>query len=80
VESISHSYQTLPNKSQKISIYFHYSSGCLIETGEDSSVALRGTFIIDPKGVVRVAQYNDLPIGRSIDEVLRLVDALQFHE
>jgi peroxiredoxin 2/4 len=46
----------------------------------NGSVALRGLFLIDAKGVVRHALVNDLPLGRSVDEVLRLVDALQFHE
>ncbi|PCI38682.1 MAG: alkyl hydroperoxide reductase [Thiotrichales bacterium] len=46
----------------------------------DVGVAFRGSFIIDNKGLVRVQQVNDLPIGRNIDELLRLVDALQFHE
>lgn len=43
-------------------------------------VALRGTFLIDRAGVVRSAIVNDLPLGRNIDELVRLVDALQFHE
>lgn len=43
-------------------------------------VALRGLFLIDPKGVVRHAVINDLPLGRSVDEALRMVDALQFVE
>ncbi|MEA2062075.1 MAG: peroxiredoxin [Gemmatimonadota bacterium] len=46
----------------------------------DDSVALRGLFLIDRKGVVRHALVNDLPLGRSVDEVLRMVDALQFTE
>ncbi len=46
----------------------------------DAGVALRGLFLIDRKGVVRHALVNDLPLGRSVDEALRLVDALQFHE
>ena len=46
----------------------------------DESVALRGTFLIDKEGVVRNAVINDLPLGRSIDEALRMVDALAFHE
>ena len=46
----------------------------------DGGVALRGLFLIDKKGIVRHALINDLPIGRSIDEALRVVDALQFHE
>jgi len=46
----------------------------------DMGVALRGTFLIDKQGVVRHAVINDLPLGRSIDEALRMVDALEFHE
>lgn len=52
------------------------SFGVLLEGG----VALRGTFLIDKAGVVRQATINDLPLGRSVDETLRLVDALQFTE
>ena len=44
------------------------------------SVALRGLFLIDTKGFVRHAVINDLPLGRNVDEALRMVDALQFHE
>ena len=54
------------------------SYNCLINEGDDRGVALRATFIIDPKGVLRVMSYNDLPIGRNIDEVLRLVSAVKF--
>ncbi|TNF33765.1 MAG: peroxiredoxin C [Gammaproteobacteria bacterium] len=43
-------------------------------------VAFRGAFIIDKKGVVRSQIINDLPLGRNFDEVIRLVEALQFHE
>ncbi len=43
-------------------------------------VAFRGAFLIDTKGVVRSQIVNDLPLGRNMDELLRLVDALQFHE
>lgn len=46
----------------------------------DESVALRGTFLIDKEGVVRHSVINDLPLGRNIDEALRMVDALAFHE
>jgi len=45
-----------------------------------AGVALRGAFLIDKEGVVRAQVVNDLPLGRSIDELLRLVDALQYHE
>lgn len=47
---------------------------------EAAGVALRGLFLIDTKGVVRHAVINDLPLGRSVDEALRMVDALQFVE
>ena len=45
-----------------------------------AGVALRGSFLIDAAGVVRHQVVNDLPLGRDIDEMLRMVDALQFHE
>lgn len=45
-----------------------------------AGVALRGAFLIDRNGVVRSQIVNDLPLGRNVDELLRLVDALQFHE
>merc|ERR1712050_182227 len=47
---------------------------------EDAGVALRGLFIIDPKGIVRQVTVNDLPVGRSVDETLRLIQAFQFVE
>lgn len=43
-------------------------------------VALRGAFIIDKQGIVRSQIVNDLPLGRNVDELLRLIDALEFHE
>ena len=51
--------------------------GCLIE---ESGIALRGLYVIDPKGVVRAAIVHDLPVGRSVDEVLRVIKAFQFVE
>ena len=47
---------------------------------EAGGVAFRGSFLIDKKGMVRHQVVNDLPLGRNIDEMLRMVDALQFHE
>src|SRR3990167_4948558 len=47
---------------------------------ETAHVALRGAFIIDQNGIVRSQIVNDLPLGRNVDEILRLVDALQFHD
>ncbi|MEK6747620.1 MAG: peroxiredoxin C [Pseudomonadota bacterium] len=46
----------------------------------DGNVAFRGSFLIDKAGMVRHQVVNDLPLGRSIDEMLRMVDALQFTE
>ena len=45
-----------------------------------AGVAFRGSFLIDQSGVVRHQVVNDLPLGRNIDEMLRMIDALQFHE
>ena len=46
----------------------------------EASVAFRAAFIIDDKGVVRSQLVNDLPLGRNIEDLIRVVDALQFHE
>ena len=46
----------------------------------EEGVALRASFLIDKNGVVRHQIVNDLPLGRNIDEMLRMVDAFQFHE
>ncbi|TFK25882.1 2-cysteine peroxiredoxin [Coprinopsis marcescibilis] len=45
---------------------------------EDEGVALRGLFLIDPKGILRQITVNDLPVGRSVDETIRLIKAFQF--
>jgi peroxiredoxin (alkyl hydroperoxide reductase subunit C) len=45
-----------------------------------ASIALRASFLIDKEGNVRHQVVNDLPLGRNVDEMLRVVDALQFHE
>lgn len=50
--------------------------GVMLEAG----IALRGTFLIDKDGIVRHQVVNDLPLGRNVDELLRMVDALQFTE
>jgi len=46
----------------------------------EGGVAFRGAFLIDQEGTVRSQIVNDLPLGRNMDELIRLVDALQFHE
>ncbi len=54
------------------------------ENGEISfrgtAMAYRGLFLIDKDGVVRHQVVNDMPLGRSVDEVLRMIDALQYYE
>jgi peroxiredoxin (alkyl hydroperoxide reductase subunit C) len=47
---------------------------------DEAGVAFRGSFLIDEKGIVRHQVVNDLPLGRNVDEMLRMVDALQFTE
>jgi alkyl hydroperoxide reductase subunit AhpC len=46
----------------------------------DGGIALRGLFVIDQKGIVRAITIHDLPLGRSVDEALRVLDALQHFE
>lgn len=46
----------------------------------EAHIALRGAFVIDKKGVIRSQIVNDLPLGRNFDELLRIIDALEFHE
>jgi len=58
--------------------YDYNEEGMMVFEGE--GIAYRGTFLIDKKGVVRHQVVNDLPLGRSIDEALRMVEALQYHE
>jgi len=47
---------------------------------DEAGIALRGLFIVDPTGVLRQMSVNDLPVGRSVDETLRLIKAFQFVE
>lgn len=47
---------------------------------KDAGVALRATFIVDPQGIIRHVSANDLSVGRSVDEALRLLDAFQTDE
>ncbi len=54
-----------------------WSYGVLME---DKGIALRGLFLIDKEGVIRHMLINDLPLGRNVDEALRMVDALTFFE
>ena len=65
-------YPLVADLTKKISTDY----GVLLEGG----IALRGTFIIDQKGIVRAITVHDLPLGRSVDEALRVLDALQHFE
>ena len=47
---------------------------------KEAGVALRATFIVDPEGIIRWVNANDLSVGRNVDEVLRVLDALQTDE
>ncbi|MDH5366763.1 MAG: peroxiredoxin [Cyclobacteriaceae bacterium] len=49
-------------------------------TAQGELIAYRGLFLIDKDGIVRHQLVNDLPLGRNVDEAMRIVDALQFHE
>ena len=64
----------LSDLSQKISKQY----GCRINKGPNKGVTYRATYIIDPKGMIRHISINDTPVGRSVDEVMRLVQAFQF--
>ncbi|VEL35144.1 unnamed protein product [Protopolystoma xenopodis] len=61
----------LSDKTGRISKAYHVYD-------EDEGHTLRGLFIIDPKGALRQITVNDRPVGRSVDETIRLIDALQF--
>lgn len=65
-------YPLVADLTKKISADY----GVLTEGG----VALRGTFLIDKNGILRHALVNDLPLGRNIDEAIRMIDALHFFE
>ena len=53
---------------------------CDYDVLHNNSISYRGTFLIDKAGVVRHQIVNDLPLGRSIDEAIRMIDALLYHE
>jgi alkyl hydroperoxide reductase subunit AhpC len=65
-------YPLVADLTKKISADY----GVLLESG----VSLRGLFVIDKAGVVRAMTIHDLPLGRSVDEALRVLDALQHYE
>ena len=58
--------------------YDYNDEGELVATG--SMIAYRGLFLIDKEGVIQHQLVNNLPLGRNVDEAIRILDALQFHE
>ncbi len=79
-------YPLVSDLAKTISENFDVLAG-YFETNEEgeldfdgAAVAYRGLFLIDKQGIVRHQVVNDMPLGRSIDEILRMVDALQFFE
>ena len=71
-KTISENYDVLAGS------YDYDDEGKAVFTG--APLAYRGLFLIDKQGIVRHQVVNDLPLGRSIDEAIRIVDALQFFE
>lgn len=54
--------------------------GVLLHEGDDAGVALRGLFLVDKEGILQHVTINNLPLGRNVSEVLRMIDALQYFE
>jgi len=76
-KSISRKYDVLIGATQA---YVETEDSVEETTTVGGDVALRGSFLIDEEGVVRHAVINDLPLGRNIDEMLRMIDALSFNQ
>ncbi len=72
-KTISENYDVLAGE-------YDYDEEDDLSTFDGAPVAYRGLFLIDKQGVVRHQVVNDLPLGRSVDEALRMVDALQYFE
>lgn len=52
--------------------------GCYIPDGDDAGACFRATYIIDPEGILRHMSMNDTPVGRSVDEIMRLIQAFEY--
>jgi peroxiredoxin 2/4 len=76
-KSISRKYDVLIGATPA---YVETEDGVEETTTVGGDVALRGSFLIDEDGIVRHAVINDLPLGRNIDEMLRMIDALSFNQ
>ena len=75
-KTTSRNYEILIENEQ----YFNEDVDMSEVTREVDEIALRATFFIDSEGTVRHQSINDLPIGRNIDEILRIIDAWKYHE
>ncbi len=79
-------YPLVADHDKTISMDYDVLAGTYIEDSEKglifegASEAYRGLFLIDKEGIVRHQVVNDMPLGRSVDEVIRIIDALQFTE
>src|SRR5687768_16243623 len=79
-------YPIVADTNKTISTNFDVLSGKLTVHADgtweatEELVAYRGLFLIDKKGIVRHQIVNDMPLGRNVDEAIRMVDALQFNE
>lgn len=71
--------KTISTNFDVIAGSFFYNENDQLEA-EGEMVAYRGLFLIDKNGVVRHQLVNDMPLGRNVDEALRMVDALQYFE
>ena len=79
-------YPLVADHDMTISMAYDVLAGSFMQDASDklvfegASEAYRGLFLIDKSGIVRHQVVNDMPLGRSVDEVLRVIDALQFTE
>lgn len=79
-------YPLVADHNKTVSMAYDVLAGNYKENGSEtlefsgSSEAYRGLFLIDKKGIVRHQVVNDMPLGRSVEEVIRVLDALQFTE
>ncbi len=71
--------KTISNNYDVLAGNFYYDENDMLQA-EGELVAYRGLFLIDREGVVRHQVVNDMPLGRNVDETLRMVKALQFNE
>lgn len=72
-KTISQNYDVLAGE-------YNYDENSGVSTFDGDPVAYRGLFLIDKEGIVRHQVVNDMPLGRSVDETLRMVEALQYFE